>query len=83
MQAIRGFDLDDELLVDNHVECLPGKWLSSIIDWDRDFAIYAMTSGHQVPLQSEGVDVLSKSETESPMDVIERADDGTRKCLLE
>ena len=83
MQAFRRFGLEDELLIDDHIECLPSKWLSSIMDHDGDLSIDPMTLGDQVSFQGERAEIFPKTEPELSMDVIERADDRVRQCLLE
>jgi hypothetical protein len=83
MEELRRFGLEDELPINDHIECLPGKRLSSIVDHDRDFAIDPMALSDQLSFQSERVNVFPKSEPELAMNVIESADDGTRERLLE
>ena len=83
MQTLRGFGLDYEPPVDDHVESLPGEWLSSKMDQDRDLSLDPMALGNQVPFHRERVDVLAKSKPELRVDIKESADDGARKRLLE
>jgi len=62
MQALRRFGFENELVVDDHVECLPGKRLSPIVHRDRHFTIDPVAPGHQLSFQGERVDVFPKSE---------------------
>jgi hypothetical protein len=83
MQALRRFDLENELLIDDHVECLPSERLSSIMNRNRDLPIDAMAFYSQVSFQRECVDVFPKSESERLMDVMEHADDRAREGLFD
>jgi hypothetical protein len=83
MQALRGFDLENEPLIDDHVERLRGKWLAPMIYHDGDLAIDPMIFGHQVSFESECVEVFPESEAKRSVDIVKGCDDRVRQCLLE
>ena len=83
MKPLRRFDLEHELLVDDHVECLRGQRLSPIAHRDGDFTFDAMAFGYEVSFQGKRIDVFPKPESERSMDVIEHTNDGARERLFE
>ncbi|MDQ2765807.1 MAG: hypothetical protein M3Y30_01510 [Gemmatimonadota bacterium] len=71
MQLLRRFDLESELFIDDHVERLPGEWLTSIVDRYRQLAINPMSLGYELSFKSERIDVFAKTESELSMNIVE------------
>src|SRR6185437_8869568 len=76
------FHLDDEAVIDKHVETLRRQLFSFVENGHRHFTRYAMPARAELALQRHFVDVLQKSVTEHVVDVVERADDGACESLM-
>lgn len=83
MEVLRRFGLHDDLLIDDHIERLPGERLSPMIDHHADLTSNAMTLCHEVSFEGERVKVLPKSEAERSVNVIKDTDDGARQLFFD
>ena len=66
-QSFTRFDLDDQFLIDDHVNGLRGKGLPAVIDHHRYLAFDPVPLCTKIPLERQRVDVLAKTEAESAM----------------
>ncbi len=77
MQAFGGFDLDDQLLVDHHVESLASD-LESVVVYDRgELSGDSMPCGVKLDLKCCGIDPFTKAKAQLPMIRKCGSDDGT------
>lgn len=83
MQMLGRLDLDDDLLVDDHVQRLPRQRFAPIVHHHGDLALDAMAFGNQIALQGQGVDELSIPEPELAMHVAKGIEDRARYCSVE
>ena len=78
MEIQRGFRLDDDLSINDHIQPLNGQLLSLVHHPHAHFAGNIVSTGDELTLQRHYVDVLEESESESVVNLIERPDDGVR-----
>ena len=83
MQSLRGFGLDHEPPIDDHIEHLPGDRLPSPVNGNTELSLNAVPFCPQFHLEGARVDVFPKSEPESLMDFIEGSDDRVCQRLLQ
>ena len=60
MQPLAGLDLDDDSVVDDHVERLLRERLAAVVDHHTDLSGDMMSLGFEIALECEGIDMLSK-----------------------
>ena len=79
----RRLRLDDKPLVDDHVDSVDCQNVPLVRHVRAQLASNTMSAHVKLPLESHDVDVLEKSEAESVVDLIERANDRARKPLFQ
>ena len=77
------FRLDDEPLVDDHVDTLHRENVSFIRHVGAHLSTDSMTADEQLSLESHRVYVLQKPEAKRVVHLVERPNDGTREPLLQ
>jgi hypothetical protein len=82
-QNFRGFEFNDDRVVDNHVYSLCAQDGSFIVDRDYDFLVYRPCTFHEFPLQRLGVDVLQETESQRVVNLKEGANDVVRGLPFE
>ena len=73
---IRRLDLDDQLVVNDHVKPLVRELFTLVHDTNADFPPYLMTASSELALQGHHIDVLEKAEAECVVNLEKRADYG-------
>ena len=81
MKAFRRLGFDNNLLIDDEVNHLSRKWFALVVHHHGDFAIHAMPSGNELPLEGAKVNQLAVAEAERAVHLVKRGDDGAR-CLF-
>ena len=74
-QSLRCFVVDDDPLVDDHVDPLCRKRFAAVVHHHPDLAIDPKALGNEIALHRETVDVLSIAKPKGSVDVAERIDD--------
>jgi hypothetical protein len=83
VKVVGGFGLYNETLVDDHVEPLPSKLFALVLHLDVDFPGNLMAPVPELPLECRRVEILCKPESQLPIDLVERTDDGMRELFFE
>src|SRR5688572_25360716 len=83
VQLARGFDLDDQRVIDQHVEALPANVFGLVMNADQDFPGHTVTPSHQLALERVRVNRLQEPEPELPRNLIERPYHGPCQILVE
>ena len=80
---LRCLDLENERLVDDHVECLPSQWLAPEIHHDGHLSIDAMPACAKLPFERKRSDIFSISKTQLTMNREEPANHGVCEMFME
>lgn len=83
MELVCRLDLDDQLVVDDHVEPLVGELFTLVHDTNADFPPYLMTATSELSLQRHHINVLEKAEAECVVNLEKRADYGASQLLFD
>lgn len=75
--------LDDESVIDDHINTLNRQYVSLVRHVDAHFSRHAMIAHQQFALESHNVHVLEKSEAKRVVNLVKRTNDGSREALLE
>ena len=76
------FRLDDNLVIDDHVDALHGEDVLLVRDVNAEFSRDAMPTLDQLTLEGHHIDVFEKAESERVVHLEERTDDRGREALF-
>ena len=82
-QLSGGLDLEDHLVVDHHVEALPADRFALVADANPYLPRDIMATADELALQCRSVDRFEQPEPELVGNLVKRAYDRSRKCLVE
>jgi len=83
MEMLGRLDLDDDLLVDDHVQRLPRQRIAPIVHHHGDLTLDAMGLGYEIALQGQSVNELPISKPKLAMNVAKGIEDRARYCSVE